>query len=119
MLECALSRLFGPSEKVRFLETEREHAEDEAVAGQLGTPRRQSVHDAIAQEPLLAEREVGDVRDLQREKIGRMVEHDLSVELARAVKVAVEPGPSRGKVTAFSLVRALQRAALRPRCLVG
>jgi hypothetical protein len=87
--QCGARRLLGLLVLVALLEAERVHAEHVRVAGHLVPPVRQHARDAVAQVERVAAVEVHQVRDLQRERVARVVDEHRVERRARVVPGAV------------------------------
>ena len=82
----------GPAVVAALLQAEGIHAQEEAVAGVGGGPVGQGAGQAAAQIVLVAVIKVGQVADLKRQGVTRMVGQKAVVYRARAVPVALRPG---------------------------
>jgi hypothetical protein len=72
---------------------------------------RQHACDAIAQQVRLPEQEIGQVRNLQREQVARVVDQQIAIKAVGTVKLALQPC-ARGQYMA-----ALAVVGVLPACL--
>src|SRR6185369_16102159 len=81
-----------------LLQPERIHTQHVAVARRAGVPGWQHLRDPDAEHRGRAEKEVADVRDLQRQEVLRMVQQDLAVAVNGTGEVALQPGTGGGSM---------------------
>ena len=108
--------LLGPVIFAALLEAERVHAEKRVKVAIGVGPMRQHHGDTVAQAPGIAEQEIPQMGDLDRDEIAWMVDHNFFQELMAAAEVARDERPERRRMGLFAFVQG-EVADLRQRCL--
>jgi hypothetical protein len=96
---------FGIVIRAAFLETERMHPEDDAAKRIRSAPGAQHLRRPVAQHAGMAEQEIHEVGDLQREEVARMLRADVAIELGGSREVAAQPCARRVQMHAFARER--------------
>ena len=104
-LDGAAPGPLGAGVVAAFLETEGPHRKHVPVAGIGGVPRRQHAGHRIAQRARIAEIEMGEVGEPERDDVARPVEQDVLPQRRRPHQVARRPRLERGDMAPLALAR--------------
>jgi hypothetical protein len=97
-------RLLGPCKLITFLETEGLHTENVRVSRRSLAPATDDTPDTIAQIDRIAEKKVGQMRKLKRQRITRILGQHLIPDHGSHIPATLHPVTGAGKQTLFPVV---------------